>query len=92
MNYSAPIVACTDAVKKTWMPDGVFNLMHFGQVLSMCIMSAGFMKNAWKFDSQWMDYIGFALGMALSGSPALAQMVIKRVWPAKGDAAEEKPS
>lgn len=87
MNYTRPITATTNAVTATWMPGGVFNLMHFCQVMAMCIMSAGFMKNAYKFDSQWLDYVGYALGMAMSGSPALAEMVIKRVWPSKVDVA-----
>ncbi len=73
MFVEKPVKACV-RVWNTATTDhatGDFSLNHLVTIVTMGILSAAFMKNAVKFDLTWDDYVGYAVAMAMSASPAL---------------------
>lgn len=72
--------AIASAARTTWSDSetGVFSLTHFGQVLTLGVLCLAFVKNVYLGKVDGLDYIYYALAMAIASSPALARMVIKQ--------------
>lgn len=51
---------------------GKLSLQRIISLMAAVTLSVAFAKNAWMFELSFMQYIGYALGMAFSASPALA--------------------
>lgn len=51
---------------------GKLSLQRCISLLSAVTLSVAFAKNAWMYELDFMQYVGYALGMAFSASPALA--------------------
>ncbi len=52
------------------------SLSHFISLMCACGLTAGFIKNAVKFNLEYMDYLGYAVAMACASSPELVRLAL----------------
>lgn len=61
--------------------DGSFSPVAGGAIVTMVVLSKGFLSEVTARNVGWMDFLGYAAAMAIASGAPIAEKIVAVVWP-----------